>query len=221
MNIIKISKQKIFDQKNKLFAYELVFRDEDNNETGLSCSVKGTAQLIINSITSKELDKLLAPNTVAFINIDEDVLLRGILDLLDKDRFILNIVDTIKLDEKIIAKIIQYRKRGFRLSIESFDSSAEMIIRFRRLFNYIDIIKMDTVLSEPSNMKLMMERFRDTNVKLLAQNIETAQDHREYIDMGFDYYQGYYLDRPEIIEIVGTKEPTQFRAPLKTTFTVV
>ncbi|MDT8337923.1 MAG: diguanylate phosphodiesterase, partial [Sulfurimonas sp.] len=27
---------------------------------------------------------------------------------------------------------------------------------------------------------------------------------------GFDYYQGYYLDKPEVIEIIGSKEPAQF-----------
>ena len=27
--------------------------------------------------------------------------------------------------------------------------------------------------------------------------------------MGFDYLQGYYLDKPEIIEIIASKEPAQ------------
>lgn len=209
MNIIRISKQKIFDNKNQLFAYELLFKDEEDNETSLSCSVRGTAQLIISSISSKELDSLLVPKTLAFVNIDENVLLKGILDVLDKDRFILNIVDTIDLNEKVISKLIQYRKRGFRLCIESFDSSNEMILKFHRLFNYIDIIKMDVVLSEPENMKRVMSKFKNTRVKLLAQNIESKEDYQVYQEMGFDYFQGYFLDRPEVIEIIGSKEPTQ------------
>ncbi|MDY0116605.1 MAG: EAL domain-containing protein [Sulfurimonadaceae bacterium] len=209
MNIIHISKQKIFDNKNQLFAYELVFKDQEENEMGLACSVKGTSKLIISSITSKELDKFLLPRTLAFINVDADVLLRGILDVLDKDRFVLNILDTITLDDKVVAKIIQYRKRGFRLCIESFDSSSEMIIKFRRLFNFIDIIKMDVVLSEPENMKKVMAKFKDSRVKLLAQNIETKEDYINYQEMGFDYFQGYYLNRPEIIELIGSKEPAQ------------
>lgn len=209
MNIIHISKQKIFDSKNQLFAYELVFKDDEENETGLACSVKGTSQLIISSITSKELDKILLPKTLAFINVNEEVLLKGILDVLDKDRFVLNILDTINLDDKVVSKIIQYRKRGFRLCLEGFDSSAEMIIKFRRLFNFIDIMKMDVVLSEPENMKKVMAKFKDTRVKLLAQHIETKEDYQTYLDMGFDYFQGYFLDRPEVIEIIGSKEPAQ------------
>ncbi|MBU0631366.1 EAL domain-containing protein [bacterium] len=210
MNIINISKQKIFNNRNEVYAYELVFKDGSNHTTGLSDSVKGTSQLIISSITSTELDKLLGPRTLAFINVDDVTLTKGILDVLDKDRFVLNILEDIVLTETVINKIIQYRKRGFRLSLENFDSSAEMIKKFSRLFNYIDVIKMDTALSEPENLEKVMNKFKGTRIQLLAQNIESREDLRKYYEMGFDLFQGYYLDKPEVMEIIGSKEPAQF-----------
>ncbi|MDD2791183.1 MAG: EAL domain-containing protein [Sulfurimonas sp.] len=210
MDVVNISKQKILDNRAQVYAYELLFKDANDNPTGISSSVKGTAQLIISSITSKELDTLLGAKNLAFINVDEEVFSRGILDVLDKDRFILNILEDIELSEKMIAKIIQYRKRGFRLSLEHFDSSAAMIIKFKRLFNYIDILKMDVLLSEPENLVRVMAKFKDTRIKLLAQNIETKEDYQLYKEMGFDYFQGYFLDKPEILEIIGSKEPAQF-----------
>ncbi len=210
MNIINISKQKIFDNKNKLYAYELIFSDSSNQKADFSTNIKETAQLIVSSITSKELDKLLTRDTLAFINVDEKTLLKGILDVLDKDRFILNILENIDLNDKVVAKIIQYKKRGFNFSIEHFDSSARMIKKFSRLFNFIDIIKMDVILSEPENLEKVMAKFKDTRIKLLAQNIETKEDFKKYLEMGFDFFQGYYLDKPETIEIIGSKEPAQF-----------
>lgn len=210
MNVINISKQKIFNNRNEVFAYELIFKDGANNTTGFSDSVRGTAQLIMSSITSTELDKLLGRETLAFVNVDDTTLTKGILDVLDKERFVLNILDTINLTENVINKIIQYRKRGFRLSIENFDSSANMIKKFSRLFNYIDIIKMDIVLSQAENLKKVMDKFKGTRIKLLAQNIETREDYKKYLDMGFDLFQGYYLDRPEVMQIIGSKEPATF-----------
>lgn len=210
MNIINISKQKIFNIDGDVFAYELTFKDTSDNETGLHSSIKETSQLIINSITSQELNDLLGHDGIAFINVNEHILSRGILDVLDKDRFILNILETINLEENIISKIIQYRKRGFRLSIEHFDSSAKMIKKFHRLFNFIDIIKMDIVLSEEENLVKVASKFLNTRIKLLAQNIETQEDLDKYQKMGFDYFQGYFLDKPTTIEIIGSKEPTQF-----------
>lgn len=210
MNIINISKQKIFDNKKHLFAYELVFKDSLHEETALSTTVKGTSKLIISSISSKELDKLLGRRTLAFVNVDEDTLTRGILDVLDNKRFVLNILEDIELSDKVVAKIIQYRKRGFRLSIENFDSSAYMIKKFNRIFNFINIIKMDVVLSEPANLEKVVNKFKDSRIKLLAKNIETKDDLIKYLNMGFDYFQGYYLDVPEVIEIIGSKDPAQF-----------
>ncbi|MDA7817451.1 EAL domain-containing protein [Sulfurimonas sp.] len=210
MNIINLSKQKIFTKSDKVYAYELIFEDALHDKINFSDTVKETSQIIMNSITNKELNKLLGKNRYAFVNVDETSLSKGILDVLDKDRFILNILENIDLSEKTIAKIIQYKKRGFILSIEHFDSSAEMIVKFSRLFNYIDIIKMDISISEPENLEKIVNKFKGTRIKLLAENIETKDEHTKYLDMGFDYFQGYYLDKPEIIEIVDSKEAAQF-----------
>ncbi|MDP3266713.1 MAG: EAL domain-containing protein [Sulfuricurvum sp.] len=210
MNIVRLSIQKIFNRKHQVFAYELLFKDSSDRDTGLSDSVKGTSQLVMSSITSPELDKLLGKRSLGFIDIDELSLTKGILDVLDKDRFVLNIHENIKLDDTIINKIIQYKKRGFMLSLERFDSSAEMINKFKKLFNFIDIIKMDVVLSQPENLEKVMKKFADTRIQLLAQNIETKEDYKKCQELGFDFFQGYYLDRPEVIEIVGPKEAAQF-----------
>ncbi|RLA71804.1 MAG: diguanylate phosphodiesterase, partial [Epsilonproteobacteria bacterium] len=91
MNKVYISKQKIFNNKNEIYAYELIFKDASNKTTSFSNNVKGTSQLIMSSITSIELDKLLGRKALAFINVDEITLTKDILDVLDKDRFILNI----------------------------------------------------------------------------------------------------------------------------------
>lgn len=210
MNIIRLSIQKIFNRKNEVFAYELLFKDSSDKDTGLSDSVRGTAQLIMSSITSPKLDKLLGKRSLGFVNIDEVVLSKGILDVLDKDRFVLNIHENIKLDDDIINKIIQYKKRGFMLSLERFDSSADMINKFVRLFNFIDIIKMDVALSHPENLQKVMKKFEGTRIQLLAQNIETKEDYQKCQEQGFHLFQGYYLDKPQMIEIVGPKEAAQF-----------
>jgi EAL and modified HD-GYP domain-containing signal transduction protein len=210
MNIIRLSIQKIFNKKKEVFAYELLFKDSSDRDTDLADTIKGTAQLIISSITSPELDKLLGKHSLGFVNIDEVVLTKGILDVLDKDRFVLNIHENIKLDDDIINKIIQYKKRGFMLSLERFDSSADMINKFVRLFNFIDIIKMDVALSQPENLEKVMKKFEGTRVQLLAQNIETKEDYKKCQEQGFSLFQGYYLDRPQTIEIVGPKEAAQF-----------
>lgn len=209
MDDLYISKQRIFDNKKSTFANELIFKDSGRRRVGFSNSLKSTAKLIINAISSAELNKLLESSSKAFINVDEATLTKGILDVLDKDRFILNILEDITLTEEVIKKIVDYKKKGFLFSLEHFDSSARMLIKFQRLFNYIDIIKMDIITSEFENLEKVMKKFKSTRIKLLAQGVESREDLEDCIEMGFDYFQGNYLDKPVLVEIVATKEPTQ------------
>ncbi|MEA1983716.1 MAG: EAL domain-containing protein [Campylobacterota bacterium] len=209
MDEIYVSKQKIINASKRLFAVELVFKDSSRKRVGFSNSLKSTAKLIISSMSGSELNKLLEPGSKAFINVDETTLTKGILDVLDKDRFILNILEDIVLTEEVIKKIIAYKRKGFLFSIEHFDSSARMIIKFQKLFNYIDIIKMDIGLSQIENMQKVMKKFKATRIKLLAQGVESKENHLECLDMGFEYFQGAYIDKPKLIELSVSKEPTQ------------
>ncbi len=210
MDDLYISKQKIIDKKKSVYAYELVFRDASNRPIGFSNSLKATSQLIINSMGSNEIHQLLGKNTRAFINVDETSLTKGILDVLDKDKFVFNILEDIKLTENVIKWIVSYKKRGFLFSLEHFDSSARMIVKFKRLFNYIDIIKMDILISELENLEKVMAKFKPTRIQLLAQNIESKEDYEDCIALGFDLFQGSYIDKPTVVKIEGRKEPTQF-----------
>jgi len=209
MDDLYISKQRILDSQKKVFANELIFKDSTQKRIGFSNSLKSTSKLIINSISSSELNKLLESSSKAFINVDETTLTRGILDVLDKERFILNILEDITLTEDVITTIVNYKKKGFSFSLEHFDSSARMLIKFQRLFNYIDIIKMDIITSEYENMQKVMRKFKSTRIKLLAQGVECKEDLEDCIAMGFDYFQGSYLDKPVIVEITASKEPAQ------------
>jgi len=209
MNDLYISKQKISTNKKSLFAYELIFKDYSNRRIGFSNSLKSTSKLIISTIESPELDKLLGSKTKVFINVDETTLTKGILDILDPKRFVFNILEDITLTEDVIKKIVEYKKKGFSFSLEHFDSSARMLIKFQRLFNYIDIIKMDIVLSELDNMDKVMKKFKSSRIKLLAQGVDSKEDFEDCAVMGFDYFQGQYVHKTEIIEISASKEPTQ------------
>ena len=51
---------------------------------------------------------------------------------------------------------------------------------------------------------------KKSGLKLLAEKIETKEEHKKYLDMGFDLFQGFHLNRPEIIEIDSYKDIPQF-----------
>ena len=110
---------------------------------------------------------MLDKNGIAFINIEEDVLTSDIIDILDKDRFVLEILETTHLTDKVVAKIKQYHARGFKIAIDDFDCSAEMIIKFKPLFKYIHVIKIDVLMAEAENLKNVVNKLKKSGIKLL------------------------------------------------------
>lgn len=209
MNNVFMARQKIFNTTGRVYAYELLFRDHAHGIKNFPTNLKATSHVIINSLTNISTNELIGRDGIGFINIDENILTSDILDVLDKDKFVLELLETIDLNEKVVSKIKQYHSRGFKIAIDDFDCSGEMIKKFLPLFKYIHFIKIDVLISEPENLKNVVAKLKKIGIKLLAEKIETKEAHLEYIKMGFDFFQGYYLDKPEVLEINRYKESTQ------------
>lgn len=209
MNKVYLAKQKIFNQKGDLFAHELLFRDHQFGIKQFPTNLQATSHVLLNTLTNINTSDLLGEKGLAFLNIDCHALTSGIVDLLDKDRFVLEILETTDLNEKVIAKIKQYYKRGFQLAIDDFDCSIEMIKKFTPLLKYVHYIKMDVVAAQEDNLKNVMNKIKQLGIKVLAEKVETAEEYKQYVKMGFDLFQGYYLHKPEVIEIDRYKDATK------------
>lgn len=203
-----IARQEILDVNDKLIAYELLFRDHAHGIKEFPSHLKATSQVIMNTLTNINISEVIPKNVNAFINIDETVLLSGIIDILDKDIFVLEILETADLNEKIIKKIAHYHKIGFKIAIDDFDCSAQMIKKFTPIFKYIYLIKVDVLSSNQENIKNIISKFKKMGKKVLAEKVETEEEYDLYKKMGFELFQGYYLSKPEVLVLNIHKEAT-------------
>lgn len=209
MNAVYLAKQKIFNRHGKIFAYELLFRDHEFGIKKFPSNIQATSHVVLNTLTNVNTNELLGDDGIAFINLDEHALTSGIIDILDKNRFILEILETTDLNEKVVANIKQYHKRGFKIAIDDFDCSAEMIKKFTPLLKYVHIVKMDVLAAEEENLKNVMAKIKKLGIKVLAEKVETEKEYNRYLEMGFDLFQGYHLHKPEVVEIDRYKDATQ------------
>lgn len=208
MSNVYFAKQRIFNRNNNIFAHELLFRDNMYGIKNFPTNIKATSHVLINVLLN--IHEVLNETSIVLINVDEDFLLSGLVDLLDKKKFMLEILETTKLTEKVIAKIKQYHRRGFKFAIDDFDCTPEMIKQFDPVFQYVHLIKIDVIESSPVSLASMVKRLKKLGLKLLAEKIETQEDYERYVKMGFDLFQGYYLHKPETVEVKRGKDLTQF-----------
>lgn len=205
---VYLAKQKIFNRSNKVFAYELLFRDHEHGINNFPTNMKATSHVVANLLTN--INALIKESGIILVNVDEDFLLSGSVELLDKNKFMLEILETTKLRDDVISKIKHYHKKGFKIALDDFDCSAEMIKKFTPIFKYLHLVKIDILDSEPHNFKNVVIKLKKSGLKLLAEKVETKKDYQNCLDMGFDLFQGNYLSRPEIVEIDRKKDVTQY-----------
>ncbi|WP_373002523.1 EAL and HDOD domain-containing protein [Sulfurimonas sp.] len=205
---VYLAKQKVFNKNNKKFAYELLFRDYEYGIRIFPTNIKATSHVLINVLTN--INHVLNEPGVVLINVDEEFLLSGLVDILDKSKFMLEILETTDLSDKVVSKIRSYQRQGYKIAVDDFDCSLEMIKKFTPIFKYINLIKIDIQASHPENLKNVVTKMKTKSLKLLAEKIETKEEYQMCLEMGFDLFQGYYLDKPQTVEIHRSKDITQY-----------
>lgn len=203
-----IAKQEIVDLHDNIIGYELLFRDHEFGIKDFPTNLKATSHVVMNVLTNVDMQKVIPKGKKGFINIDETVLTSGIIDLLDKDIFVLEILETADLNKKVISKISHYHSMGFTIAIDDFDCSPEMLKKFAPIMKYVSIIKIDVIISNPNNLESVITNFKNMNKKILAEKVETQAELIDYKRMGFDLFQGYFISKPETMEISIHKEAT-------------
>ncbi|WP_455757781.1 EAL and HDOD domain-containing protein [Sulfurimonas sp.] len=207
MDKIYLAKQKVFNRNNKVFANELLFRDHAHGIKDFPTDMKATSHVVINSLIN--IDSILNESTIVLVNVNEDFLLSGLVDILDKSKFMLEILETTDLTEEVISRIKQFHRRGFKIAIDDFDCSSEMIKKFNPIMKYIHLVKIDVIEAESENIENVVAKLKKIGMKILAEKIETKEEYQKYFNMGFDLFQGYYLHKPETLEVDRGKDVTQ------------
>ena len=205
---IYVARQEIVNAKGGIFGYELLFRDSKEGINHFPKHLKATSQVLLNTLTHMDLNEVIGPRGVAFVNADHTVFESNILEILDRDRFVIELLETAELKPEVIEKLALLKGLGYKIAIDDFDCTAEMIKKFSPVFKYISLIKVDVKLSNKVSMRNVVAKFKQLGIRLLAEKIEDEEMYRECREMGFDLYQGFAIRRPETIEQSKMKDST-------------
>ncbi|WP_246578241.1 hypothetical protein [Clostridium frigoris] len=100
MNVF-LARQPILNKFNKLFGYELLFRDSEKNIYQNEDGDKATIEVIKNSFVNIGIDKVVGGKK-AFINFTENILKSDIFMVLPPEVVIIEILEDIEPTDKII-----------------------------------------------------------------------------------------------------------------------
>lgn len=191
---IFIARQPIFDRNKRLYAYELLHRVSSKNVYNSFDGDKATANLLINTFLNIGLDKITGSGR-AFINFTEQHLLEGTALELSPDNIVVEVLEQVPPSPEIISACSHLKEKGFLLALDDFVFTDGM----EPLVELADIIKVDFLEMDLREIEEQNTRFDRDKVKLLAEKIENYGQFTAALDMGFDYFQGYFFCRPEVL----------------------
>ncbi len=196
MQDIFVGRQPIYNRNLGIFAYEMLFRAGNENNADSKLSEDGaTSQVIINTFIDMGLDNLVG-NSMASINLTERFLLNDDAIPLPPERVILDVQTNTPINEHTLSALQRLKNAGFTIALEDFHE----IPNFSALLKIADIFKMDVSNNTRGEILSRMKSLKKFDLKILAEKIETLEEYENYSDMGFDYFQGYFLSKPRIIK---------------------
>ncbi len=188
-----IARQPILDARERVFAYELLFRGGPNN--AFHPYANASSSVIADSITLFDL-QMLTGNTRAFINVDEVALRLGAPRLLPPDRVVIEILETVRPTKEIIAICRELHDAGYQIALDDFLDAPNLA----PLVELAQFIKVDFKLLGQEGREDLARKYRAKSIALLAEKVETKREMEEARSLGFSYFQGYFFCRPAMLE---------------------
>jgi EAL and modified HD-GYP domain-containing signal transduction protein len=194
-----VARQPILDKEKKLFAYELLLRDSLENIFPSNVNDEEATAKIIEGLEFNLGLESLTQGSLAFINFTHDSIINGYALLLDKDKIVVEILETAKPSKRLLAACIDLKEKGYSIALDDYEHNPI----WKHFFPYVDIIKLDyTLTSEQQFHEILTALKPYPGIKLLAEKIETHSDFQHALSIGCEYFQGYFFSRPEVIKTV-------------------
>ncbi|MEP7704074.1 EAL domain-containing protein [Paraglaciecola sp. 25GB23A] len=190
-----VARQAILDSKKNLYAYELLFREGEQNFFPDINPDEATSKILTNNHLDIGLEDITG-GKLAFINFHQDTLQHRFPTSLDKNLVVIEVVETVQLTPELVQACINIKEMGYKLALDDFDFAPKWDV----LLPYADIVKVDIVECDQTLMRSNIDRLKQAKIKLVAEKIETYEEFEEYKALGFDYFQGYFFARPEVVK---------------------
>lgn len=194
MRDIFVARQPIFDARQRIVAYELLYRsDGETAVAGDENDETMTSSVLVNGVLGMGLAKLTEGQT-AFINLSESMLFDGTAELLDPHAVVIELLESIRPSPKVVAQCAKLAGAGYKLALDDFEFDAA----YAPLLEIAEYVKVDLTLTT-EGLAEAVDLIRPFGVKLLAEKVEDQEMHDLCVEYGFELFQGYHYFKPETV----------------------
>jgi EAL and modified HD-GYP domain-containing signal transduction protein len=189
-----LARQPILDRNQELVAYELLFRRTEVGPANVTNDLSATASVISHS-AQLGIEKVVG-DVRGFVNVDAAVLMSDIFQFLPREKVVLEIIETVAATPEAVARVEELLQDGFTFALDDVITDSNDVQKFLPLVEFVKIDVRDMPLSA---LLKLTPQFKLAGKKLLAEKVESFGQFKICLDLGFDFFQGYYFAKPSVL----------------------
>jgi c-di-GMP-related signal transduction protein len=131
----------------------------------------------------------------AFLNCTREFVLSDFLTLLPRDLVVGEIRETVPPDQEVLTACQRIKDQGYRLALDDDCDLPET----RPLLKFADFVKVDVLLTSFAEQKRVVDLCHGRGLPVIAEKMETDEQFHRCLDLGYDFFQGYFFCRLQIV----------------------
>ena len=189
-----LARQPILTRDRKFFAYEILSRYGPENY----CRPTERSAVSVNAMDELFLMgvRTMTEGLPAFLNCTREFLLNDYLTLMPKELVVGEILETVEPDEEVLSACRRMKTQGYRLALDDYCDLPQT----QAFLDIADFVKIDVLLTSFAEQQRLVEVCHRRGVPVIAEKVETDEQFHLCSDIGYDYFQGYFFCRPQIVE---------------------
>jgi c-di-GMP-related signal transduction protein len=200
-----VARQPIFTKEKEIFAYELLYRNNQENKFPDIDGDMATTDVIINSFINIGINEL-SNGKPCFINFTEKLLRLKLPIYFKPNEIVVEILENVEFGVELIDICKELKGKGYQIALDDFVLDRNNPYTFS-LIKYADIIKVDFRDTTIEMRQLIEKVAHRLNIRLLAEKIETVEQYETAARKGYEYFQGYFFSKPVVLS---TKDVPEF-----------
>jgi c-di-GMP phosphodiesterase len=193
LNKVFIGRQPILDTQGRLYGYELLCRDSEGRPAVIGNGDRESTLMLLDAIFNIGVEKLTKSNR-AFINVTRALIMSDLIEALPPTNIVLEVLESVEVDQALLDRIAKLRQQRFMIALDDYTLSEAR----DPLLDLADIVKLDVRALDDAQLQSHAQAVKSRNLILLAEKVETREEHSKLLSLGFDLFQGYYFARPEL-----------------------
>lgn len=189
-----VGRQPIFDTKNRVFAYDLLYRNGLENEIGNVNRTVATSRVIVDAFVEIGIDNIVGRHRV-LLNVDSNFLIDPDLVCVPTDRVALQLSDSLEISPDVITGVEYLKTLGYQIALSGYSQHTPLV----QLLGYADMVKLDALSLDDDTLAQELSALEGSGVLKIAKRVETTERRNRLAGLGFDYFQGHFLTKPEVI----------------------